>query len=95
MSLSTHRQDSLRTSTQPLGERKARGGGRLAEARQEMDSEEMRRSEIDRGFLLPTLQASTLALPGHQSSLAQTPKPTVGQIPLKMQVPASQTSGWF
>lgn len=48
-------------------------------ARQATDTEEMRwwrRSEIDQGFLLPTLLASTLALPRHQSSLAQTLKPT-------------------
>lgn len=81
-----------------LGRRRSKRWRRLAVARQEMDTDEMRwwRSlEIDQGFLLPTLLASTLALPSHQSSLAQTLKPTVGQILLRMQVPGSQTSEWY
>lgn len=46
------------------------------------------------GLLLPTLLASTLALPSHQSALAQTLRPAVGQIPLKMPAPGSQTPEW-
>lgn len=46
------------------------------------------------GLLLPALLASTLALPSHQSALAQTLRPAVGQIPLKMRAPGSQTPEW-